>query len=42
MAKQLGMDVFPVDIGVAQPIKSEKCCNLPFGAELQTLRMSPP
>ena len=24
MAKQLGMDVFPVDIGVAQPIKSEK------------------
>ena len=24
MAKQLGMDVFPVDIGVARPIKSEK------------------
>ena len=24
MAKPLGMDVFPVDIGVAQPIKSEK------------------
>ena len=24
MAKHLGMDVFPVDIGVARPIKSEK------------------
>ena len=24
MAKQLGMDVFPVDIGVVRPIKSEK------------------
>jgi len=24
MAKQLGMDVFPVDIGVARPIESEK------------------
>ena len=24
MAKQLGMDVFPVDIGIARPIKNEK------------------